>query len=61
YEAQVLPLLKPQSIRRWFSPKEHLCRLRDTKTLSVFNALGERERVTCKGDRSRQLHNLPVP
>jgi hypothetical protein len=24
-------------ISRRFSPKEHLCRLRDTKTLSVFN------------------------
>ncbi|MHC4558740.1 MAG: hypothetical protein ACYS80_15720, partial [Planctomycetota bacterium] len=37
-EAQIGSSLKTQRICRRFSPKEHLCRLRDTKTLSYFNA-----------------------
>ncbi|MHC4556832.1 MAG: hypothetical protein ACYTFW_10600, partial [Planctomycetota bacterium] len=36
-EAQIGSSLKTQRICRRFSPKEHLCRLRDTKTLSYFN------------------------
>ena len=35
-EAQISSSLKSQSIRPRFSPREPLCRLRDTKTLSVF-------------------------
>ncbi|MHC4752121.1 MAG: hypothetical protein ACYTFW_19890, partial [Planctomycetota bacterium] len=59
-EAQIGSSLKTQRICRRFSPKEHLCRLRDTKTLSYFNELCEKESVTSEDERGQQLRNLPA-